>query len=228
MTAVLRELLSLTAAAVMMFSETLSTTAPQNDLAGNLFLVNREWRVSKDYVPVVVEADVRGQVRNMQPDAAAALEKMFAACHREMPDVTLVSVSGYRSYGKQSSIYQRKLNNVSGSRARADKYVARPGASEHQLGLAMDVGQMKSKTGLNASFGSTKGGKWLREHCWEYGFILRYDEGWEDVTGYSYEPWHVRYVGPEFAKRIHLENVPLEIFLDEYRQETLLQVLKGK
>lgn len=88
----------------------------------------------------------------MREEAARALEEMYAAA-KEQDQITLTSISGYRSYGRQTSIYNRKLDRV-GSKAKADEYVARPGASEHQLGLAMDVGQ-RSKSGLTASFGST-------------------------------------------------------------------------
>lgn len=209
----------------MAVSAPIDKAAPQNDINGDLFLVNRDWRISRDYVPLVVQANVKGQVRNLQNDAANALEEMFASCSKDLPDVTLISVSGYRSYGKQASIYQRKLSNVNGSRSRADKYVARAGASEHQLGMAMDVGQQRSKTGLNASFANTEGGKWLREHCWEYGFILRYDEGWESITGYGFEPWHVRYVGKEYAEKIHSQNEPLENYLIDLRFNRMEELL---
>ena len=113
-----------------------------------------------------------------------------------------------------------------GSKAKADEYVARPGASEHQLGLAMDVGQ-KSKVNLTASFGSTKGGKWVRENCWRFGFILRYDEGWEDVTGYNFEPWHVRYVGLEAAAELHENPMPFETYLLGLREERLNAMMQG-
>ena len=99
----LRTLLSLLAAVTTMTSSTLKTAAPQNDMDGLLFLVNRQWTVSEMYEPEVVTAQVRGQVRNMRADAARALEEMFAACKAEIR-VTLVSVSGYRSFGKQTSI----------------------------------------------------------------------------------------------------------------------------
>lgn len=222
----LRRILSLLTAMVSLTSDTILTAAPQNDADGLLFLVNRQWTVSELYEPEVTEAHVKGQVRNMRADAAAALEEMFAACKADIK-VTLVSVSGYRSYGKQKNIYARKLRSVNNSVGRADAYVARPGASEHQLGLAMDIGQMNNKSGLKSSFGNTKGGKWIREHCWEYGFILRYQEGWEDVTGYSAEPWHVRYVGKEYAKQIHEANVPLETWLADFRTQRLLDLLEG-
>lgn len=220
----LRTLLSLLAAVTTMTSSTLKTAAPQNDMDGLLFLVNRQWTVSEMYEPEVVTAQVRGQVRNMRADAAKALEEMFAACKAEIR-VTLVSVSGYRSFGKQTSIYNRKLKSVKNVVEKADEYVARPGASEHQLGLAMDVGQLNSSSGLTGSFGKTKGGIWLAQHCWEYGFILRYQEGWEDITGYSAEPWHVRYVGKEYAKRIYDSDEPFETWMTRFRTQRLIEMI---
>ncbi|MGN0778200.1 MAG: M15 family metallopeptidase [Aristaeellaceae bacterium] len=225
MATLLQELASLVAAGTMMVSGAVDRAAPQHDVDGLLFLVNRDWRVSQNYVPETRQADVPGQLRSMRADAASALEEMFAAC-KEETGVTLTSVSGYRSYSKQATIYNNKLKRV-GSKAKADEYVARPGASEHQLGLAMDVGQ-KSKTNLTASFGTTKGGAWVRENCWRFGFILRYQEGWEDVTGYQYEPWHVRYVGKENAALIEQAQQPLETYLVDLRGQTLLDIVTGK
>ena len=223
MAILLQELLSLAAAGMMLVTAPLHTAAPHNDVDGLLFLANREWRISKTYAPELREANVPGQVRRMRPEAAAALEEMFAACKAEI-GVTLTSVSGYRSYEKQSTLYSNKLKSVGGSQKRADEYVARPGASEHQLGMAMDVGQ-SGKTNLNASFGNTQGGQWIREHCWEYGFILRYQEDWEDITGYKYEPWHVRYVGKENAAMIYQDLMPLETWLTLLRTQAMLDLL---
>ena len=223
MATLVQELLSLVAAGMMLVTTPLDTAAPHNDAEGLLYLTNRQWRVSKAYRPELREADVTGQVRRMRPDAAAALEEMFAAC-KEETGVKLTSVSGFRSYEKQSTIYSNKLKSVGNSQARADEYVARPGASEHQLGMAMDVGQ-SGKTSLTASFGNTQGGKWVREHCWEYGFILRYEAEWEDITGYKYEPWHVRYVGRENAAKIHENPMPLESWLILLRTETMLDLV---
>ncbi|MBQ2954481.1 MAG: M15 family metallopeptidase [Clostridia bacterium] len=223
---VLGKLLSLAAAGTMMISNSLLMAAPQNDVNGLLFLQNRQWRVSKYYEPETIKADVPGQLQDMRADAAAALEEMFAACKAET-GVTLKAVSGYRSYQRQSTIYQNKLDRV-GTREKADQYVARPGASEHQLGLAMDVGQKSDDVNLTSSFGRTKGGKWVAEHCWEYGFILRYQEDWVDVTGYEYEPWHVRYVGKENARLIQEADMPLETYLLLMREDTLLWILTGE
>lgn len=225
MASIWQTLLSLAAAGTMMVSAPLDAAAPQHDINGTMFLINRDWRVSRYYIPERMrQAEVQGQVRTLREEAAAALEEMYAAC-KEDANITLTSVSGYRSYGKQSTIYSNKLERVK-TKAKADKYVARPGASEHQLGLAMDVGQ-KGKTNLSESFAKYGGGKWIRENCWKYGFILRYDEGWEDVTGYGYEPWHIRYVGKEMAAAIHEKNIPLESFMLLLREEQLLDIIIG-
>lgn len=227
MTSLLQGILSLAAAGTMMFSAPLDAVAPHNDINGTLFLVNRQWRVNRYYVPDAMrEAEVLGQVRSLRQEAAAALEEMYAACLAES-ELTLTSISGYRSYSKQSTIYSNKLERVGGSRAKADEYVARPGASEHQLGLAMDVGQ-KGKSNLNTAFAKTGGGKWIRENCWKYGFILRYDDGWEDITGYKYEPWHVRYVGKEAALAIHENEMPLESYLLLLREDRMTKMLANR
>lgn len=226
MTNGLEQLLSLALAGTMMISGSLTAVAPQNDVDGLLFLQNRQWCVSRYYEPETQKAGVPGQLQDMRPDAAAALEEMFAACKAET-GVTLKAVSGYRSYQRQATIYQNKLDRV-GTKEKADQYVARPGASEHQLGLAMDVGQKSDDVNLTSSFGRTKGGKWVAANCWKYGFILRYQEDWEDVTGYAYEPWHVRYVGKENARLIHEADMPLETYLLLLREDRMLEILLGE
>ncbi len=218
-------LLSLALAGSMMISGALDAAAPHNDVKGTLFLVNRQWMVTEKFIPAALEmSDVPGQVRRMRSDAAAALREMFDACKAEI-GVQLISISGYRSYERQESIYKRKLRSVKNNVAKAQEYVAPPGASEHQLGLAMDLGQ-RSKIHLERSFGDTEGGQWCRENCWRFGFILRYDEPWEEITGYKYEPWHFRYVGQEFAEAIHKAEVPLETWLTEYRIQVLKELLQ--
>ncbi len=220
----LEQLLSLAAAGTVMISSALTAAAPQNDIDGLVFLQNRQWRVSRSYVPEVRESQIKGRVREMRDDAAAALEQMAADCNAATGG-TLVSVSGYRSYQTQASIYQRKVERV-GSKEKADEYVARPGASEHQLGLAMDLG-WEQYDGTSAKFAKSKAGAWCTENCWKYGFILRYQEGWEDVTGYKYEAWHFRYVGKEHAARIYENQMPLENYLILLRQQTLMDIVLG-
>ena len=222
----LQSLLSLSAAGALMVSSALDSAAPQHDASGYLYLVNRQWLVSEAYVPASLrEAEVPGSVRRLRPEAAEALEEMFAACKEEI-GVTLISVSGYRSYGSQKNIYARKLQSVKGNVEKAQEYVAPPGTSEHNTGLVMDVGQ-KNKAHLNEKFRDTEGGAWCRENCWRFGFILRYDEGWEDITGYSFEPWHFRYVGKDVARLIYEAGLPLESWLPGYRTETMLSILSS-
>ena len=221
----LGKLVSVLAAGTMILSGTLEEAAPQHDADGLLFLVNRQYMVSDAFVPSdLVEAQVPGQVREMRAEAAAALEEMYAACLEET-GAQLISVSGYRSYSKQDKLFRAKLQRVNNKVELAQEYVAPPGASEHHLGLAMDIGQ-QSKPTLNEKFAETEGGIWARENCWRFGFILRYGEDWEDITGYKYEPWHFRYVGKELAKEIHDAGVPFETWLTDYRVRVLKDLLK--
>ncbi len=221
----LGKLVSVLSAGSMILSGALDEAAPQHDADGLLFLVNRQYRISDAFTPEdLTEAQVPGQVREMRAEAAAALEEMYAACLEET-GCQLISVSGYRSYSKQEKLYKAKLQRVNGKKELAEEYVAPPGASEHHLGLAMDIGQ-QSKPTLNEKFAETEGGIWARENCWRFGFILRYGEEWEDITGYKYEPWHFRYVGKDLAKEIHDANVPFETWLTEYRVRVLQELLK--
>ena len=221
------KLVSILAAGTMVLGGALEEAAPQHDANGTLFLVNRQYMVTDAYEPAeLVEAQVPGQVRQMRPEAAAALEEMYAAC-KEETGATLISVSGYRSYTKQKNLFAAKLRRVNNKVEKAQEYVAPPGASEHHLGLAMYVGQL-NKAALNEKFADTVGGIWVKENCWRFGFILRYGEEWESVTGYKYEPWHFRYVGKELAKEIHDANVPFETWLIDYRVRVLQNMLKGE
>ena len=220
----LTRILSLLTAASTLVSGAIYKAAPQNDINGRLFLVNRQWMITAAYEPADLEmSDVPGQVRRMRTEAAEALKEMFAAC-KEETGRQLLSISGYRSYDRQEGIYKHKLRSVKGNEAKAQEYVAPPGASEHQLGLAMDIGQ-KHKIHLERSFAETEGGKWCRANCWRFGFILRYDEPWEEITGYKYEPWHFRFVGKEYAKEIHDANVPLETWLIGHRLKVIGELL---
>ncbi|MBE5810132.1 MAG: D-alanyl-D-alanine carboxypeptidase family protein [Clostridiales bacterium] len=223
MAGMLEQLLSLAAAGVMMISTSLNAAAPQNDIDGTLFLQNRQWRVGSAYIPAVRVTEMQGKVRELRDDAAAALEKMAADC-KEATGEILVSVSGYRSYQTQASIYQRKKDSV--GTKRADQYVARAGASEHQLGLAMDLG-WDDYHGTSEKFPRSKAGRWTSENCWKYGFILRYQAGWEEITGYNQEEWHFRYVGLEHAKAIYENQMPLENYLLLVRQDALMDIVLG-
>lgn len=117
-------------------------------------------------------------------------------------------ISGYRSYDYQAQLYQSYVDRD--GKEKADTYSARPGYSEHQTGLAFDVGE------LDYAFGETAEGKWLYEHAHEYGFIIRYQKGKEQITGYTYEPWHIRYVGVKVATEIYKKGITLEEYLNVY------------
>jgi len=223
MASLLEQLLSLAMAGTVMISSSLTAAAPQNDINGLLYLQNRQWRSGSAYIPEVRVTDMVGKVRELRDDAAAALEQMAADCEKETGEI-LVSVSGYRSYQTQATIYQRKQKSV--GTKRADEHVARAGASEHQLGLAMDLG-WDDYHGTSDKFIRSKAGAWTTENCWKYGFILRYQAGWEDVTGYKAGEWHFRYVGKENAERIYQNQMPLENYLILLRQEVLMDIVLG-
>ena len=219
----LKRILSLILIFLSLGQESVRQMEDQLSLGGNLFLVNKEYMIGADYVPddlVMPDVKKSSSAVLMRKEAAQALEEMFAAAKEEK--ITLVAVSGYRSYQTQRAIYNRRRKAA--GKAHVERFVAVPGASEHQLGLAMDVSRSKT-AGLKASFGKTKEGIWLAENCYRFGFILRYRQEWEDVTGYGYEPWHIRYVGKEHALRIQELDVPLEEYVEalrlagqEYRQ----------
>lgn len=194
---------------------------PDMDMQGTLFLVNPQHMISEDYVPEIREVTTEGAGQKMREDAAAALEAMFQAARND--GLKIACVSGYRSYSKQSILYERKLKSAS-SVEQAKLLVALPGTSEHQTGLAMDVGN-KGSVKLTGAFGDTPAGKWLVENAHLYGFIIRYPDGYTDVTGYAYEPWHVRYVGKEHAARIHASALPMEYYVSSHRLEVYRYLL---
>ncbi|MBM7551124.1 M15 family metallopeptidase [Thalassobacillus pellis] len=146
--------------------------------------------------------------KQMRKEAAKALEELFQGARQA--GLELVGASGYRSYERQKSIYQ---NNVkTRGQEWANQFSAKPGTSEHQTGLAMDVTSAQMAFKLEQSFSQTAEGEWLAKHAYEYGFVIRYPKGKSDITGYSYEPWHLRYVGKETAEEIHQQEKTLEEF----------------
>lgn len=119
---------------------------------------------------------------------------------------SLEVVSGYRSYATQSSLYNYYVQTY--GQAYADQISARPGYSEHQTGLAVDVGNVGGGCGLTACFGDTPGGRWVAANAHRYGFIVRYPQGYTHITGYTYEPWHLRYVGVQLAVDMKNRAIP--------------------
>lgn len=209
---ILQSIVSVVALSVTLMQGSMNAALPDKNIDGTLYLVNRDHMISEYYVPEVRKTDVYGMSQSMRNDAATALEEMFAAAKEE--GVGLSSVSGYRSFAKQGTIYSRKVKT--NGQESADKLSAVPGASEHQLGLAMDVAERNSSK-LNGNFAKTKAGQWVAANAYKYGFIVRYPEGKEDITGYSYEPWHVRYVGRAFAKEVYDSGEPLDTYISAHR-----------
>ena len=156
-----------------------------------ILIVNKKYALPADYNPGV------------NPEAASALNLLqqgASAAGFSMP-----LLSGFRSYTTQKALYNSYVA-VDGVEV-ADTYSARPGHSEHQSGLAFDVGN------IDYGYGDTPAGMWLASHCHEYGFIIRYLKGKESITGYTYEPWHIRYVGVTVATEIHTRAITLEEYL---------------
>ncbi|MFJ7921296.1 D-alanyl-D-alanine carboxypeptidase family protein [Lysinibacillus fusiformis] len=144
------------------------------------------------------------------PEARQALNLMLEAAKQQGFD--LVAFSGYRSFEYQTTLYNNYVNRD--GQAAADRYSARPGYSEHQTGLAFDIGERgKEDVWLTEEFGETPAGQWLFAHAQEYGFILRFPQNKEEITGYMYESWHYRYVGKDVAKEIAKRSITLEEYL---------------
>lgn len=189
-----------------------------------LVLVNKERNLSSDYKPDdLVVPNVRfsfegnDQKKYLRKEAAKALEDLFKEGEKE--DIALYAVSGYRSYSRQELLFNNKANKV-GAEA-ANKLVARPGQSEHHTGLAMDVSSKSANFSLAERFGETAEGIWLKENAHKFGFIIRYPKEKTDITGYSYEPWHIRYVGKEIAEEIYEKDITLEEYFGfEYSENS--------
>ena len=140
----------------------------------------------------------------LRSEAALATEEMAAAM-KAAGKGTLILNSGFRTYKTQQALYDRTKQTR--GLAVAEKLSARPGHSEHQLGLAADFSVRGEDCVIMVCFGKTPGGIWLAENAHEYGFILRYPKGYKAITGFQYEPWHFRYVGIELATEMNTKDV---------------------
>ena len=185
-----------------------------------LVLVNSTHFMEKDYVPDLTEIE-----NNYYFDARAAedLKAMLAAGRAEGLDFWICSA--YRTMEKQSSLYENKVSRLMNEEGlsykeaykQAGNTVAYPGTSEHQLGLAVDI-VAKDYQQLDDRQANTEEAKWLKAHCAEYGFILRYPLDKTEETGIIFEPWHYRYVGKEAAKEIMEQGICLEEYLTDSEQ----------
>ncbi|PLR98927.1 M15 family metallopeptidase [Bacillus sp. T33-2] len=191
---------------------------PENALS----MVNKLFGLPSDYIPpdLVRPAvtfsfgEQKLEKSLLRKEAAQALEKMFADA--KSSGIELVAVSGYRSYNRQSVLFDAEVKRK--GKEKAVEAVALPGNSEHQTGLAMDISSHSSKMNLTQQFGDTKEGIWLAQNAHRFGFILRYPKGKEQVTGYMYEPWHFRYVGEKAAAEMYKNNWTLEEYFDTVKK----------
>jgi D-alanyl-D-alanine carboxypeptidase len=165
----------------------------------------KSWR-PKDLVPVDVPHTNPPILR--RPAAEAAV-RMFAGAAKV--GVHLASNSSYRPYTDQKRIFRGDVAHL--GRKGADRLTLRPGYSEHQTGLAMDIGVVSGACSLDPCFGTSRASRWLDAHSWQYGYVLRYPKGQEQETGIEWEPWHFRYVGASLAAEYHRSGaVTLESF----------------
>lgn len=159
---------------------------------GGILIANKTYPLPETYAP-----------GDLTPDTLAAY---YAMCEAAIADgIAFRFLCGYRSYYDQQWIYNDYLTRD--SKESVDRYSARPGYSEHQTGMAIDV------CSLDESFGETPEGKWLAANCARFGFIIRYGKSKEAVTGYKYEPWHIRYVGVPTAEAVSTSGLCLEEYL---------------
>lgn len=156
--------------------------------ADGVLIVNKSYTVPREYG------------NGITADTQAAFDAMQAAAAQE--GLTLFICSGFRSYDYQNTLYSNYV--ARDGQAAADTYSARPGHSEHQTGLALDINS------TDGSMATSAEGLWLAEHCAEYGFVIRYPKGKEQITGYMYEPWHIRYLGTELAVELTEAGLTVE------------------
>jgi zinc D-Ala-D-Ala carboxypeptidase len=175
-------------------------------------VVNKQRQISPlRYKPenLVFPAFPNPQVQNpfnlrLRYEAALATESLAAAM-AEAGEGTLILNSGFRTYKTQKALYDR--TKAARGLAVAEKLSARPGHSEHQLGLAADFSVQGQGCVIMVCFGKTAGGKWLAENAYKHGFIIRYQKGYKPITGFQYEPWHFRYVGVELATEMRTKGI---------------------
>ena len=183
----------------------------------SLILVNKTHPIPDDYEVklTAIKGTSKCDERAVEP-----LRSMLNAAYAD--GISLYVASPYRDQARQEMLFLRRINQYMDNGKSyleafktASKDVIIPGCSEHQLGLAFDIVCSYHST-LDWEFGDTEAGKWLNEHCAEYGFILRYPKGKESITGIVYEPWHFRYVGKEAARYIMDKGITLEELWDEF------------
>lgn len=189
-----------------------SNTTPTDLTKGNLILVNKFHYLEEEFeIEDLVDMSLIYAFSNkkIKQEVYDAFKSMVNAAKKQ--GLTIVANSTYRTFAYQKSTY----NSIKSSNGKtyADNYAARPGFSEHQTGLAIDVSTLKSTMD---NFEETDEFKWLQDNAAEYGFILRYPKGKEYITGYNYESWHYRFVGEKIAKQIKEEGITFDEYYAYY------------
>lgn len=181
----------------------------------NLILINKQHPVPDDY-----EFNLGEITAGMECDERIVDSLLSMLQGAKEDGINLVICSPYRDYNRQQVLFNRKIDaymsmgySYTEAYQKTSQAVTVPGASEHQIGLALDIISDRYSS-LNEGFADTDAGRWLNEHSWEYGFILRYPAGKEDITGIEYEPWHFRYVGRDAAYYMTMNGITLEEFVD--------------
>lgn len=186
------------------------------DQPGSLWwIVNKKRPLPSGYAPsdltvpaVALRLGSGAEEMHVSGQQVAALQSLLTAAKAQ--GFNLMIASGYRSYGLQTLVYNNYVKQD--GQAAADRYSARPGTSEHQTGLAVDICEVNTSCSLEQSFGSTPAGKWVAAHAYKYGYIIRYEQNKENITGYMYEPWHLRFVGKDLSAELHSRNQTMEEF----------------
>ena len=180
-----------------------TNTKPSKLLNSNLILVNKYNYLTEDYIPEEISIEYARSGMQLVSEAKEAFETLSQEAKKD--GMTIIAMSSYRSYDYQVNLYNNYVK--SDGKDAADTYSARPGFSEHQTGLAVDI---YNKELPYTSFEETKEFEWMQKNAYKYGFILRFPKDKVNITGYQYEAWHYRYVGKKAAKYIHDHNITLE------------------
>lgn len=190
-------------------------------------LVNKDHLLSSDYVPenLVITDNNENNFHNykdpnLKPMISADILPYFEAMQKAAEALGLRKIivdSGYRTYAYQKVVYDKYVAEFGEEEAR--KKVALPGSSEHQTGLAFDIAYMDNGVYIENTNDNDPEIKWLKENAHNFGFILRYPEGKEEITGYKYERWHYRFVGVEMATILYSEGITLDEYYERVEQE---------
>lgn len=189
---------------------------PSPVVDGGGYIEGQELPLQPTYIKNILIANKKYPLpATFAPGESKEAREMFdkMAAEAALSAYKLTAFSTYRSFEYQTGLYNRYADKEGPEKA--DQYSARPGYSEHQTGLAFDIGEVnQEKLWLTAEFGESAAGKWLAENAHRYGFIMRYPLGKEDITGYMYESWHFRYVGESIASEIYAKKGTLEEYLE--------------